>query len=40
MTCLGHYEMFLTLFFIVTKFCVLARRIIWMHTNYFYLFLQ
>ncbi len=43
MTCLGLYEMlnfFLTLCFIVTKFCVLAHLIIWMHTNIFYLFLQ
>ncbi len=35
MTCLGPYEMFyffLSLCFIVTKFCVLACLIIWMHT--------
>ncbi len=30
---------FITLCFIVTKFCVLARLIIWMHTNYFLLIL-
>ncbi len=38
MTCLGPYEMFnffLTLCFIFTKFCVLARLIILMHTNIF-----
>ncbi len=43
MTYLGPYEMLkkiLTLCFIVTKFCVLACLIIWMHTNNFYLFLQ
>ncbi len=43
MTYLGPAEMFyllLTLCFIVTKFCVLACLIIWMHTNNFYLFLQ
>ncbi len=43
MTCLGPYEMFnffLNLCFIVTKFCILACLIIWMHTNNFYLFLQ
>ncbi len=42
MTCLGPYDIFyfsLTLCFIVTKFCVLARLIIWMHTNNLY-FLQ
>ncbi len=31
---------FLTLCFIVNKFCVLACLIIWMHTNNLYLFLQ
>ncbi len=39
MTCLWPYEMlyfFLTLCFIVAKFCVLAHLIIWMHTNYFF----
>ncbi len=42
MACLGPYEMFffLTLCFIVTKFCVLSRLIILMHTNNYYLFLQ
>ncbi len=40
MTCLGPCEMFyffLTLCFIVTKFCVLACLIIWMHTTFFFI---
>ncbi len=39
MTCLGPYEMlnfFLTLCFTVTKFCILACLIIWMHTKNIY----
>ncbi len=39
MTCLGQYEMFsffLTICFIVTKFCVLACLIILMHTKNIY----
>ncbi len=40
MTCLGPYEMlyfFLTLCFIVTKFCVLACLIIWMHKQFLFI---